>query len=211
LQFSEEYEETITALEKFAKTRSKAELLSKLSVFTETTDVDYNGRFANICRSRALQTKSIITEEKYPVELYKLFRNGYSEEELKFKEERIHNKYKITKSMVRCSANRYFAYKKTLDDISKQKSVLINTATDVIRKFENMESAEFVSTTRSNDYDINYAFMTFGKKKAAQLTNMCNIYTMAFSAKIEAIKEAYIQDRKVCFMAISNILTGDND
>ena len=211
LQFSEEYEETVRAFEKISNLRSKVELTSKITDLTNAIDIDSNGRFANICRATALRSRSMITEDKYPDELYKLYRNGYTEKQLLDKESKSHKSYKITKQMVRQSASRFFEYKKTIDEVSKQKAMLVNAATDIINKFEKIDSSQFVSGTIANDYDINYAFTNFGKRKAAQLTMMCNIYTSAFSAKIEAMKEAHVQDRKVCFMAIRDILTGDND
>lgn len=49
------------------------------------------------------------------------------------------------------------------------------------------------------------ALTKFIKAKATQVDQMCTIHSMAFTAKLDAIKEAYAQDKKVLYAALKKI------
>ena len=56
-----------------------------------------------------------------------------------------------------------------------------------------------VSTEVMNQIDL------FVKKKAEQIIEMCNIHSLAFSYKLDAIKDCYKQDKDVLYKALSKL------
>lgn len=206
LRFSEDYEESVGKLEKFAKSISKQELLSKIDSLTDDIDLDIDGKYFSTLRSSILKTKEIVRAEEYPDKLYKIFRDGDSSTYPAPDYRR--EKFKVTPIIVRSACKRFYEIKKMIKETEKQKDTLISTANSVVKKFEKLNPSVIYTNYNTLDYDLANAFERYGRKKASQLSETCNICVMAFTAKLDALKEASAQDKKICFYAISRMISG---
>lgn len=206
LRFSEDYEESVGKLEKYANSLSKQELLSKIDHLTDSIDLDIDGKYFSTLRSSILKSKDIVRSEEYPDKLYKIFRNDDDIDNPVTDTRR--DKFKITPLMVRSACKRYYNIKKMIKETEKQKATLVNTANSVVKKFEKLDPSIVYTNYNTLDYDLANVFERYGRKKASQLSETCNICVMAFTAKLDALKEASAQDKKICFYAISRMISG---
>jgi hypothetical protein len=137
LKFNEEYEDSVGKLEKWSKSRSKSELLSKIAQLTNNIDLDLNGKYFTELRAEILKTKKIVKAEDYADTLYKLFRDE-EDKEPNPKTDTRRNKFKVSPLMVREACKRFLSSKKMISEVEKQKTTLNNTAQSVIKKFEKL-------------------------------------------------------------------------
>lgn len=62
---------------------------------------------------------------------------------------------------------------------------------------------DYTDADKKKKMDTNIT--NFIKAKSNQIEQMCTIHTMAFTAKLDAIKEAYVQDKKLLYTALKKI------
>ena len=58
--------------------------------------------------------------------------------------------------------------------------------------------------------DLMYKLDLYTKAKVDQITEFSNIHTLAFSAKLDALKESYKQDRALLYTALLKIQRTDS-
>ncbi len=206
LKFSQNYEDSISELQKIAKIESKQEIIAAIMKLEEAVDIQTDSMFFNEIRGSIIGSGKdlhgiIVTAETYPEYLYSLFRNGESMAHI--------GKMTITKNQVALSCDRFLNSKVLLKKIEKQQLAIEGACNKVTRDFDKLSAAKININQGKTDLDIEYAIDKYIKKKLAQLAEMCNICVMAFSAKSEAIKECAVMDKKICYKAITHILTGD--
>ena len=197
------YEDSLTELKKLSKNVSKQELLSSINDIANNTDTMSNGEYFNRLRSIIINKgndNKVVSAETYQSKLFSLFRGGAVDNG-------IVGKQKIGSEQVALSCDRYLKYKDLVKKTEKQRDTIERVAKETEEKFIN--AIKNSMTDHSADDEVIYALDMYEKKKVAQLAEMCNICVMAFSAKITALKECAIMDKKICYKAITHILTGD--
>jgi hypothetical protein len=156
------------------------------------------------------------SSSEFQNELYKKFRNGDS----------TRTSTTITIEQVNIAYDRFDNYDKTLSHVEKMKSKLIKEYEQIKKDVKNItaayENEDFqkvlgynITNNRVNTADyatdettkkkMNDNISSFIKAKAGQIDTMSTIHAMAFTAKLDAIKEAYIQDKKVLYAALKRI------
>ena len=204
LWFTEDYEYSVKELQKIAKLRTKNEILTKIAEITRDVDTNIDGKFYCTARANILQVDEVVPAEGYAEKLYAFFRSGESKDYME--SDRI--VFKCTPRIVQEAARRWFDYKPLKEKLKKQKAKLESSANSVIMKFEKLNYRDYIVVDNKFDYDFAASFEAYGTKKAGQLSELCNICIMAFSAKLDAVKEAAIQDRAICIRALSRIISG---
>lgn len=204
LKFSENYEVSLTELRKIANTADKTRLISDIDNLTNGTDTMPDGEFFNKLRGDIIHSGNgnkdlIVTSEIYPEQLRMLFRDGATEG--------FQGKMTITPQQIAKSCDRFLNGKDLVKSIEKQKSTIESAASTMQKKFEKLTAKSIWGM--ETDLEVEAAMARYGKKKAGQLADMCNIFLLAFSAKLDAIKEALIMDKQICFTAITYILQGE--
>lgn len=158
------------------------------------------------------------SSSEYSKELYRKFRNG--------DDGKINTT--ITSSEVNIAYNRFDNYDKTLKHVEKMKTNLIKEYDRIKKDIKNITAAYDNSNFTSvlgNDYDITSGINTLDQEyseadkkkkidanitsfinaKAEQINQMSIIHSMAFTAKLDAIKDAYTQDKKLLYAALKKI------
>ena len=204
LWFTEDYEYSVKELQKIAKLRTKNEILTKIAEITRDVDTNIDGKFYCTARANILNVDEVVPAEGYAEKLYAFFRSGESKDYISSDKVGLH----VTSAMVKASAERWFDYKPLKDKLKKQKAKLESSANSVIMKFEKLNYRDYIVVDNKFDYDFAASFEAYGTKKAGQLSELCNICIMAYSAKLDAVKEAAIQDRAICIRALSRIISG---
>ena len=203
LQFSENYELLLEELKKISNSVSKEEIIDAINRLESSIYIGKNSRFLMSVRSDIINTNDtnsndIVTAETYQERLFALFRNGSTSY--------YQGKLTIPPYQVKKSCERCLNYKDMVNKIDKQRSAIEEAAKDVERKINKLTSKTVFA---KDDFDIEIALDRLCKKKIIELTELCNVIVMAFTAKMEACKECSVMDKKICFKAISHIVTTD--
>jgi len=170
-----------------------------------------NGEWYNKFRGEIIG-KNPIEQEDYAEELSKVYRNGEIHPEIievnnifiinafsRFENfKKVENEIKRTKEKLEKD---YENIKKHIQNIIKQ-----NSTRDINKLISLSINSEYdkvgtgtlnVSTEVMNQLDL------FIKKKVEQIMEMSSIHSLAFSYKLDAVKECYKQDKAVLYRALS--------
>ena len=173
------------------------EILKKM--YKDTIDEHDESWYDNF-RGKVLNMTNVgISKEDYGTELFELFRNGES----------VKEDTRVDSTIVFESLNTFKNYSKTISTIEKNKRTLekeYKNIKDNISKIkgDKIELDNDNTITLSNEKEKNQAELFF-KAKANQIQTMCNIHVMAFTAKLDAVKEQYKQDKDILYKAIKLI------
>lgn len=162
-----------------------------------------------------------IDESDFAEELFKIFRN----------DELDSDKITINSIEFRNAKNRFFDYKKTKKDVEehlKRINKAYNELEDGLRKFvkdkEKMKDATQFTTAlnvygnakaaspNTGSYSDEFIIQAdlFMKNRADLVQAVSNIHALAFSAKLDALKDCYRQDKATLYKGLSMILRSDN-
>lgn len=204
LRFSEEYVVLEEDLRKLAKNSKKDIFISKVNGMRERLTFDIkNDEYYNTIRAEVLNGLGNYSEyanpEQYEDGLYIAFRNGCREPISG------HMIKTLDAYQVRESAERFLNSKKILTDVDKQKTNLTSTSDKVCKKITSIK-LESITNSFGKDHEIDYALNNMLKTKSGQLKTNCDIYLLAFNTKLQAIKDALLQDKRICFEAITDMI-----
>lgn len=162
-------------------------------------------QFYNTFRAEVLGLNNeYIDISEYYSELSRVYRSGMDE-----KENTI-----ITYGLAKQALDRFLDYRSIENSIKTKRTYIekeYNLIRDEIRskfKFKPQDNV-YVSADNSINLPKNQVTYTnlFVKAKVSQIEEMCKIHTMAFSAKLDALKECYLQDRAISLKALRKITT----
>lgn len=195
------------------------------AVYTHFTDglSDWYDNFRGVVLDNDPNSKTPYSSAEFSDELYKKFRNG----------DKAKTNTTITNVEVNTALDRFCNYDRTLRHVEKMKSDLIKEYDKIKKDIKNLTAAysnDTFTPVLGDDYkyinaDINTKFdneynnpkdstskkkmddniTNFIKSKANQIDTMSTIHAMAFTAKLEAIKDAYAQDKKLLYAALKRI------
>ena len=186
------------------------------SVKNANTRTDYDDDY-DIFRGEILGRDSIITIDEFSTELFKEFRNGSTDMgEIEVGRTKVSQaldrftNYTKTKTQIESDYKRierdYDNIKKQVKDITRtnglNKDAFINRLPDGMT---NVETDNMGFVTGDLMLQLDY----YVKAKTDQITEYSNIHTLALSAKLDALKESYKQDRALLYTALSKIQRTD--
>ena len=203
LMFSENYEVMMGEIKKIANLITKQEIIAAINRLESSIDTGSNSSYLMSVRSSIINSgnnsnSTAITAEMFPERLFMLYRDGASSG--------YQGKLIIPPNQVKKSCDRCLNYKATLNRIDKQRAAIEKASSDIEKKFDKL-TAKFI--LNKEDFDIEIALDRLCRKKVVELSELCSVFVMAFSAKIDACKECYIMDKKICMKAITHIVTKD--
>jgi hypothetical protein len=196
--FYEDYSTLEGKLQNIADLKTKSERCERFRSLEADVKSIATPLYYDQARQRSLKTTYPISSSDYSTELFNRFRDGG---------EQVTSK--ITPDEVTITFDRYKKNKNLIKSLEKAKNDTINAAKDV---------KKMISSIRLQNINKNYyvpydteeeaLFDKILQVKSGQVDQVCNIYIMVFSAKLDAAKDAAVQDKKVLFDAIKVINTG---
>ena len=99
-------------------------------------------------------------------------------------------------------AARFFNGKEMKKEIEDHGKRIENSSSRIASNLSKVSPEQFMKGYVPIDYDIEYALNKILKLKTSQLSETCNIITLAYSQKLTAIQEALKQDKKVLTEAV---------
>lgn len=200
-QFNDEYNTLIEKLESIRNLKSKDERIYRMQVIkSEVVEQSSNPAYYDRARQNALHVSYMVSSSNYAEELFNRFRDS--------------GKYignKIDRFVLNSILDRYFDCKKIKNELEQSKNDTIKSAEDVEKRMSSLSLQKLNSVYVPYDMDEELLFKGIITAKTEEVSNICNIFVMAFSAKLDAVKEAIMQDRKILIEAIKLINIGGAD
>lgn len=198
--FFDNYDDILDDLKDICKSRdkniiidnlkSKKQDLSKdLTVFYDSVRKNIFNRFSNEI--------DYISENNFASICFKFFRSGNSTPMTSIT---------LNKNDYKESLERFLNGKRLVKDIEIEMNFIENKSNTEIKKIDRILPEQVMKEYIPIDYELEYHFNDFLKVKCGQLQQICTIYTTVYSAKLEAIKAALIQDKKILFEVINSII-----
>jgi hypothetical protein len=171
-------------------------------------------------RAEVIGSDSRIDDGDFAEELFKLFRDG----------ETSSSSITIDSNFVSEAYRRFDKYKDTIKNIEKNRDAMIKDYEDLEKQLDKLieykkdaSTFEKKSVTRTYSTDqisrlgdagagVHYDQAAFDKmniwlkKQSTRVNRMCDIHSRAFSAKLEAAKDCFSQDKKILNKAIQQVL-----
>lgn len=177
-------------------------------------------------RAKVLGQTAPISVGDFDTELFKIFRNdSLDTEDIEVDSLEVSkalnrfNSFADAKKQIISDQSRierdYENIKKQVRDLTKRNGDL-NLAAFIDRLPEDMRKDVKQAKERganqgySMSADVMYKLDLYTKAKVDQITEFSNIHTLAFSAKLDALKESYKQDRALLYTALLKIQRTDN-
>ena len=174
-------------------------------------------------RGNVLQKGYDISIGEWDTELFKVFRNDDLDT----------SEIEVDSTLVHKTLNRFAtfnSYKKQVE--ADQKRIqndyenVKKQVKEIVRGNGNLNMSAFIermpqdmkADIKRNNYtnqgiitgDLMYKLDLYTKIKVDQITEFSNIHTLAFSAKLDALKESYKQDRALLYTALLKVQRTDN-
>lgn len=174
-------------------------------------------------RGNVLQKDYDISIGEWDTELFKVFRNDDLDT----------SEIEVDSTLVHKTLNRFAtfnSYKKQVE--ADQKRIqndyenVKKQVKEIVRGNGNLNMSAFIermpqdmkADIKRNNYtnqgiitgDLMYKLDLYTKIKVDQITEFSNIHTLAFSAKLDALKESYKQDRALLYTALLKVQRTDN-
>ncbi|MGL5330982.1 MAG: hypothetical protein ACRDD7_17095, partial [Peptostreptococcaceae bacterium] len=168
-------------------------------------------------RQDVIRADSPIQKDYYTTELFRVYRSGEDKKE----------NISINQTRVYESLNRLENYKQSQSSVKVTKERIEREYNSIKKSLENMiyrnkdlDAGKLLGIEIKGEYDgagtgtlqVNAEIMAkidlFIKTKVTEITELSSIHAMAFSYKLDAIKDCYKQDRQVLYKALSEIQKG---
>ena len=164
-------------------------------IYTDTVNI-HDEYWYDAFRGKVLNKGVPISKTDYGTELFEVFRNGESVKENK----------RIDLSLVTQSLNTFKNYEKATSAVERNRRHLEKEYKDIKDNISKIKGDQIQDTNiKLTNQDEKIQAEQFFKAKANQIQNMCNIHTLAFTAKLDAIKEQYKQDKSILYKALNKV------
>lgn len=204
LRFIKEYEDLLDDLKDLAQNAEKTELIDKLNIYHQELNRAISDDYYNHLRGEIVgDTDEAVTKERFVGRLWSLFRNNETGAYSK--------KIEIPPYEIHDAVERFIDGRSLVKELERTKDTIEAASNKMQREINKISPLDFMSKYIPIDYDIEFATDRILKLKCGQLVEMCNIFTTAYSMKIDAVKEALIQDKKVVFLTIRDIMIYGNN
>ena len=197
--FSDEYDNLSEKLSKIADIKDKDMRIQELNrIYQELCYEEGNGNLYNKIRARIIESNIIITEEDYANQLFRFFRDNATSPTVPDS--------KLYPNNIRNALTRFLNSDRLIKLTQKQYSNMDTSAKQTCKKNKKLNADKVFNSYTPIDYDIEYALNQVLRLESGKISKMCNLILMAYSAKLDALKEAVVQDRKILRKVISQLI-----
>lgn len=189
--FADDYSILQGKLSKIAELKTKAERASAMRSIEADIKADASPVYYDTLRAKTMGKGGLVSSTEFSTCLFNFFRDGGEYTNTKIDVTELTNVY-----------NRYMSHKELIKQTEKAKNDTIAAAKEIKKKVEAMTLAKNNKFYTAYDTEEEVLFNKIITTKNTQVGEACNIFVMAFSAKLDALKESAIQDKKVLFEAI---------
>jgi len=203
MRFAKEYEDLLDDLKDLSKNTTKEDIINALNIYHQELQKSIGDDYYNHLRGEMVLEDDPVTKDRFVSRLWKFFRNNEESAYMK--------KIQIPPYEIQDAYERFSDGRKWIKELETSKAKVEASCNKMKQNINRISPIDFMAKYIPIDYDIEYALDRILKLKCGQLTEMCNIFSLAFSHKIEAIKEALIQDRKVLYAVVADIMVNPEE
>lgn len=200
-QFNTDYNDLIGKLEAIRELTTKQERIYRMQVIeSEVSAQAKDPAYFDKVRQTTLGLPYMVSSNNYAEELFNRFRDGGN-----------YISSKIDRVQISIILDRYLKSKDLKKQLEESKKDTIKSAEDVKNKIGRLSLQKLNTVYVPYDMEEEILFNKIINIKTGEVNDICNIFVMAFSAKLDAVKEAIAQDKKILFEAIKFINIGGGD
>ena len=196
-EISKVYDEFVDSLSKLSKHNTPVELASILSDIK--TSSEYNSEDLDNIRGKIVGKNILVSKEDFATELFKYFRNGRETPQLSF------GKHIFDNSIIKDAYNSFFNYSKQRSIIQRESNKLTSQAKLQKAKIKTTNIFKYMDISNLSS-DIINQYSNIVSIKCRKIKDICDIYRLYYSAKLDALKEYNYQSSKILSIAISEII-----
>lgn len=200
MRFLKEYNEMMDKLTNIGRENDIKKLVHDMIKFSEEVKKDIRGEYMMKFRGEVLGINEDISEARFSEELIKIYRDGRTQG----------TTLDVTPGEIEESYRRFKNSKIMIDSVKKLDKDIRKSAEDVKKNVRNVTVSMVTGGKHNGGYELENALNIILQCKCEQLTKMCNTITLALGAKLDAIKEALVADKKILHYVTLQILKGGN-
>ena len=179
-------------LDEFSKLKPNYNIGNEINKLKLESDID--DVFFDNMRGKILGSENLISAEDYGKALNNYFRSGGI----------LIDDPEITSEEIRKRAQSWVDFKSTYRSIKKDKIDMENCAKNIQKKINNMSSEDYIDNNIPQKDISTFTYITFNYSR--KIKEICNIFVMYFTAKMDAAKEEYSSNNKILFKAAQEIV-----
>lgn len=199
-EISKVYDDFIDKLDKLGKYNTPMELASVLSDIRN--DIEYDSKDLDNIRGKIVGKNTLISKENFAIELFKYFRDG---KENPIDTGFMSNEVIFMNPIVKDAYNNYFNYNKQRSIIQRESNKLTSQARAQKIKIRTTNPFKYMDTSNLST-DIFNQYNSIISIKCRKIKDICDIYRLYYSAKLDALKEFNYQNKNILSAAITEII-----
>ena len=199
-EFFENYDSVMDDLKKVFEKKDKNIIINTLQTKKNDLSASLVKFYDNVRKnmfSRYSNEVGVITEHDFATIVYKFFRSGDSIPM---------NNATLKNADIIEALERFNRSKQMTKDTEKEMKYIESKSNAEIKRIEKILPEDIMKDYVPIDYELEFHLDNYLKVKCGQLQQICTIYTSVYSAKLDAIKTALVQDKKVLFEVIGTII-----
>ena len=199
-EISKVYDDLIDKLSKLGKYNTPMELASILSDIRN--DVEYDSKDLDNIRGKILGKNTLISKENFATELFKYFRDGKENPtELGLLSKNV----TFTNSYIKEAYDSYFNYSKQRSIIQRESNKLTAQALAQKTKIRTTNPFNYIEVSNLSP-DVITQYNSIISIKCRKIKDICDIYRLYYSAKLDALKEYNCQNINILAAAVNEII-----
>ena len=145
-------------------------------------------------RGRIVRSNNPVSSNEFATELYKYFRNNGN----------VIPAGNISPYELKSICDNYFNYPVDIKKINKDKIDLKEAAIKIEKDILDVKLINYVKPNIPED--IHGMFITIIQNKVYRINLICSLYSQVFSAKLDALKDSYVQYKKILMTVSKKIV-----
>lgn len=182
-----ELSDLILVLTDLKSISTKEGLIKKIEEIKQ--DIQNSNQFYDEIRGLTVEKQNPISKDQFYTELFNYYRSGGS----------LVKGMQINPNELKQIVLDYFDYKKILKEIENSKSSMEKTGKTIKAKLSGLNLEDYVKDTYTQE--ANQIFINIIKNKCDRVKNLCDIFLMSFTTRLDAAKEYQLQNREILYEA----------
>lgn len=185
--FDREFDDIEEQLRTISKAKDQKDRMCSMDAIYKSIQKDIKNRYYDKVRGACIK-KNPITADVFSEELFNVYRSGG-----KYYEKKV-SAIEVTDCL-----DRFINIKSIVKEVEKEKQEIINNARKLEKRINSLNLKDYSSTYQPYILEEENSFSRIQKIKVGQISEVAKIFIMAFSAKLDALKESIVQDKKVLY------------
>lgn len=187
-----ELADLVSDLTELGEYNTKEKLYTKIESMKE--EIQNSEDYYNSIRSAIIQMRYPVEKQNFATLLFNYFRN----------DGKIIPASDIHPHEMQIIAKNYFEYKKIVQEIEKNKTDIQQATKKTEMMIQKIDPNKYTNTTLSEEAIIEITKVIQGR--CIRVKNICDMFVTTFAAKLDAVKESAVQNKKILYLACKRLI-----